>query len=395
METTSVMALGNSSEFSNITTEVTPFSDSLSPASDWSNTQHNFYLAEYVVTPTILLVGLFGNTMTVLTLSSKAFSNLTLRFILIAISLSDTTLIVLQPFNKLFVRELIGYDARALSAGGCKFFFWLFRTAKMTSSWFIVILCFERFVAVVFPLKTRSIINKTNILMMIVSDYVLIGIYNGFWTFSSIIVDGICKPDVVYPDTELKYLRFLLAGLSLYYFIPLIVMVVFTPIIIWKMLHQTNGHPTQQAIDIISTKDVTEIRASMVLAVIVAAFIMFVLPITLVFSLAYAQHVSPFETNSYGFFIFREVAQILELFNYSINFFLYIMCSEMFRRRTLQILRRPCKRSSMSLSEGASDNLPTIQGTNLTKMGTNMDISSSQNPVRGDKTNNPIATMSL
>ena len=396
METTSAMTLVNSSKLPNITAGLTTQASSLSPASDWSYIQDNFYVAGYVVTPTILLVGLFGNTMTILTVSSKSFSDLTSRLILIALAISDTTLIALQPFNKLFVRKLIGYDVRALSAGGCKFFFWLFRTAKMTSSWLIVILCFERFVAVVFPLKTRSIINKTTILVLIVSDYVIVGIFNGVWAFSSIIEDGICKPDVVYPDTKLKYRNYLLAGLSLYSFIPMLAMIIFTPIIVWKLLQKWKKRQfTQQNGKRTSKKDAKELRASLVLVVVVAAFIVFVLPITIVFCLAYWQSVSAFETNTLGFFVFRELAQILEQLNYSINFFLYIMCSDMFRRRTLQILRRPCKGSKVSPSGGASDMCNSSTNQVATNTRTNLDTFTSQNRVSDYKATTSLPTVSI
>ena len=208
------------------------------PAMSWGHVKDNFYKAEYVILPTFLVIGLFGNSLTIATMISKQFQNLTSRYILICLALSDTTLLLTQPFNKIFLRNVLGYDVRALSDASCKIFFHIFKTAKMTSSWLIVLLCFERFVAVVFPLKTKSIITKKIIFSLIALDYVFIGTYNAVWTFSSIVVNGVCKPDVTYPETKQKYRDFLLAGSSFYSLIPMLIMTILTPIIVTKLIMQ-------------------------------------------------------------------------------------------------------------------------------------------------------------
>ena len=306
--------------------------------------------------PTVLIVGVFGNSMTILTMSSKSLSDLTSRYILIALACSDTMLIILQPFNKLFVRNLFGSDARAISDDGCKIFFWLFRTSKMTSSWLIVILCFERFVAVVFPLKAKRILNKKTILMMIFCDYFVIGTYNAFWSFSSLIENGICKPDVVFPDTKHKYRDFLVLGASLVSFIPMTIIMFFTPFIVWKLVQKRQKRQsTQHAGGRSSKNDSREIRASLVLIAVVAAFLLLACPIAIMFNIAFFQNVSIFEVNDLVFFVCREIAQILEQLNYSINFFLYVMCSETFRKRALQLLKCPRKRSTIKPSTTNTD----------------------------------------
>lgn len=335
----------------------TPESNNSLQDLDWLHIQDGFYIAGYVITPIVLIIGVFGNTMTILTVSSKSFSDLTSRYILIALALSDTTLIVLQPFNKLFVRDLFGFDVRAYSDGGCKFFFWLFRTSKMTSSWLIVILCFERFIAVVFPLKARKIVNKKSILALIFLDYFVIGTYNGFWSFSSVVENGVCKPDAVFPDTIIKYRNFMVMGTSLYTFIPMTVMVILTPIIVWKLIKKRKRRQTIQLDGgRVSKKDLKEVKASLVLIGIVVAFIVLVLPIAIMFFIAFWQSVSAFETNTLSFFIYREVAQHLELVNYSVNFFMYIMCSDTFRKKALQILRCPCNHTKVAPGVTTSDN---------------------------------------
>ena len=253
---------------------------------------------------------------------SKQFQNLTSRYILICLALSDTTLLLTQPFNKIFLRNVLGYDVRALSDASCKIFFHIFKTAKMTSSWLIVLLCFERFVAVVFPLKTKSIITKKIIFSLIALDYVFIGTYNAVWTFSSIVVNGVCKPDVTYPETKQKYRDFLLAGSSFYSLIPMLIMTILTPIIVTKLIMQRKKRRELSSGSGASRKDAETIRISAMLVGVVVAYIVFILPITVVHNLAFWKGVSAFDTNTYDFFVLREVAQMLEqLITLPISFF--------------------------------------------------------------------------
>lgn len=354
--------LNGSTELNISTTTLSP------PKPSFAELQNNFYVASYILTPIFLAIGLFGNAVTIITMASKSFSNMTSRYILIALACSDTTLLLTQPFNKLFLRKLIGYDVRAISDIGCKAFFHIFKTGKMTSSWLIVILCFERFIAVVFPFKTKSIITKTSILTMIALDYIFMITYNGVWTFSSIIVDGTCKPDVTYPETKEKYRDFLLAGSSFYSLIPMVIMAILTPIIVVKLLIQRSKRKKLAGGAAGEKADKETVRISVMLIGIVVAYVALVLPITIVHNLAFWRNVSAFDVNTRGFFILREMAQILEQLNYSINFFLYVLCSAKFRERVLQILgvnkciRKIRSDSSSSKTKTASGNKSASDG---------------------------------
>ena len=338
--------IGGFTEWTNLSaTTHTPVYLGSATASDLENVQATLNVVGFIFTPTILIVGVFGNCMTILTMMSKSFSDLTSRYILIGLSLSDTTFLLLQPFNKMFIIQLIGLDTRALSRGGCKLFFWLFKTSKMTSSWLIVMLCFERFVAVIFPLKIKHILNKRNILVLVACVVSAIGVFNSMWSFASNVKDGTCQPDVMFPDTKLKYRNFLLMGTTIYSFVPITIILILTPTIVWKLIQKRRNrqrHVLQHGNNRATKKDSKEIRASLVIISVVVAFVILVCPIAMMFIISFWQNLAVFQANNVLFFVAREMTQLLEQINYSITFFLYIMCSDTFRRRALQILRRPC-----------------------------------------------------
>ena len=296
------------------------------------------FMLQYITLPLFLVAGLFGNILTILTMASKQFSHLTSRYLLIALAISDTTLLLTQPFNKLWVIKLFGTDLRAaFSDTGCKLFFHIFKTGKMTSSWLVVLLCFERFVAVVFPLKAKFIIKKWVIFLGIALDYIVIGTYNAVWSFSSGVVGGFCKPDLPHPAFKF----FIIGGCTLYSFLPAAILLVMSPQIMFRILLQVRKRrslTSGSAKTKLSRKEDEMIRASIMVVAVMIAYIILVLPITVVHLYAFLTSVSAFDENDLGFFIFREIAQMLEQVNYSINFFFYVLCSSTFRRRVFELL---------------------------------------------------------
>lgn len=306
------------------------------------------FTIQYALLPFFLVTGLFGNLFTIATMASRRFSHLTSRYILIFLAISDTVLLLTQPFNKLWIIKLMGTDLRALSVSSCKAFFVIFRSAKMTSSWLVVMLCFERFVAVVFPLKAKTIIRKRFILPAIAVDYIANLTYNSVWSFSSGVVGGICKPDL--PSLKHKY--FVIIGCTFYSFIPTSLLLIFTPQIIVRLVRQTKIRREMSSITVKSIhktssnailtsrnkKEEEMLRASIMVLGVMIAYIVLIIPITTVHLYSFTAGVSAFDENSFGFFVYREVAQMLEQINYAVNFFFYVLCSRTFRSRVKEIL---------------------------------------------------------
>lgn len=325
------------------------------------------FMLQYFLLPIFLVTGLFGNLFTIATMASSRFQHMTSRYILIFLAISDTVLLLTQPFNKLWVIKLLGSDLRAISRTSCKAFFVIFRSAKMTSSWLVVLLCFERFVAVVFPLKAKVIIRKRFIFPAIALDYIVMLTYNSVWHFSSDVIDGICKPDV--PSFQHKV--FVTIGTTFYSLIPTALLMVFTPQIIVRLVHQQKirrnlsrrsgiAQSVSNASSAHSKKGKEMFRASVMVLGVMIAYIILIIPITTVHLYAFTAGVSAFDHGSLGFFIYREIAQTLEQINYAVNFFFYVLCSFTFRQRVKEILCfTACRQKTGSNSLNSRDSFST------------------------------------
>lgn len=292
-----------------------------------------------VLIPLCLLAGLFGNLVTIVLMNTKTFFRMASRYFLIALAISDISVLVTQPFKNMTVIHYLGSDPRSLSEVGCKLYFWLHKTGKMTSSWLVVCLCLERLAAVKFPFQVKLWFTKHHMLTCIFILYIVIGGFNaGYSYFTTIDENGICNPDVFDKndsDAVLLYRHMLNVGSSLYFIGPLIVLFTVTPVIIVILVKKSNKR--KQLVHVhLKGNDVT--RPTTMLLTIMVTYILFVTPIGVVRITANYIGINLFGVNMTSFLIFRDIAQILELFNYTINFFLYVCSSSQFRHGVLMLL---------------------------------------------------------
>jgi hypothetical protein len=189
-----------------------------------------------------LLVGLVGNVLTMRVMNSNSFSKLSARVFLIALAFSDTTVILNQPLHTMFIIEFFGRDIRAISSFGCKLSIWFFRTGKMMSSWFVVCICVERFVAVLFPFKVKILFTKRRSYMIIAIIFLALGIFNFRWSFSSNVLNNvICVSEAIDktdPREVLDYRIMLFLGVSLLVIVPVSILLILTPVIIITLRKQ-------------------------------------------------------------------------------------------------------------------------------------------------------------
>ena len=75
--------------------------------------------------------------MTIFVMLRKPFRKMSVSVVLICLALSDTVVGLMLPFSKMFIRNIIGYDVRALSLAGCRTFYWAFRLFKVKKKRFL------------------------------------------------------------------------------------------------------------------------------------------------------------------------------------------------------------------------------------------------------------------
>ncbi|KAK2147522.1 hypothetical protein LSH36_548g00032 [Paralvinella palmiformis] len=330
-----------------------------------------------VFVPLLFLLGLVGNLLTLRVMSSKVYRQLPVSKLLIALSLSDILVNLLLPFNMASLRELIGTDPRALSAGGCKLYFWAYRFSRLTASWMVVMICCERFVAVWAHIKARYINTTRNAYLVIGIVYGGFAVYVGYTcSWSDRIIDGVCIINSRQPGLEKRTRLFLAIGLALYSLIPSLILIVLTSLLIFKLVRlgrkksRRVGPPSAPGTTLgvpgstertTGGKSVRTSRTNMMLLSVVFAFIILITPNAIAHLISFVKKKNIFEANDPASRFLRESSQLMEQLNHSINFVLYVISSKRFRDG-IRAIFMPKKNINDLSSSVTMNNVSNVQG---------------------------------
>ena len=292
-------------------------------------------ITSVAIVPLLLVVGIIGNTFTVIVMRSKRYRASPTGVYLTALALSDLIFITAYPFAKSTTRVLFGEDVRAISNVGCKLYFWVFRLTKWCSAWFVATIGCERFFVVWLPLRAKLISNK-RVAVITVTCVVTIGaVYEGVRTFNTYIVNEICMPNNEPPELKQLATAFMISTTIIYTIIPKVLLLCATPLTVFKLIHQRQKRREMTH----NTGSDETVRITVMLLSVTITYIILVTPISVAHLVMYFQGNSIFLVKDTGFIIFREIAQLLEQLNFVINFFLYVVSNTSFRQKIGTLLK--------------------------------------------------------
>jgi hypothetical protein len=317
----------------------------------------------YVLVPLLFIMGVVGNALTIRIMLTNGLRSMPVSKVLIALSVSDTIVNIMLPFNKSFVHEMIGVDIRAMSLVGCKFFYWTYRVFKFPASWMVVLISTERFIAVWLPIKAKSISTKRNAYIAIAIAYGYFAVYIGYWTsISDNIINGRCIPNAIPPEMKHVMRGILVFGVIMYVNVPAIILIFLNTMIVYKLIAIRNKK-NKTVVPAVGTgqgdtkkqtqRDVIT-KTNAMLVCVAVAFIILETPIGILHMISFSRNQSLFLTKDREMVILREIAQVMEQLNHSINFLLYVLASKGFRDRVVAFFTGKISRfeHGQSVTEG-------------------------------------------
>ena len=303
----------------------------------------------YVAVPLLLVVGLAGNSLTIVITRSRLYRHSSHGVYLTAMAVSDIIFLLAFPFTKRFTHELFGTDVRAFSVVGCKLFFFFFRASRSISASLIILICVERFIAVWFPLKIKYLSTKRAAITAVSCVFVSISAFSAIWTMTANIKNNKKCVPVVLDDVNKHVAEVCQAiGMSIRTCIPTFMLLLLTPLTVLK-LYQQRTLRRQMSIPNIAAQDDTYKITLMLISVNVAFYIL-ITPFCIakhVFLFAGIDIVTaplPWARN------LHEVSQLCEQTNCVINFLLYVMLSTSFRKNCIAIFVRQREVDKMAIS---------------------------------------------
>ena len=280
--------------------------------------------------------------------------------LLTSLAVCDNVALISTAFIQPCVHSVVGMDIRAITTIGCKVSRAVLFPAMFSSSAIMVLICLERFLAVWFPLKTRSLLSNKNIfraILVCVTPIVLI--YVATSVLYCEIKDGVCHPN--FGGSEYSTVLKTMPNTTFYSTITgfifastMLILSILTPLTIVELYKQMVIRRQLTASEL---KDTNFQTSAKLIAVVVAHATLLGLPgmVTIAFSMI---GIAPDDDTLSGL-------TLPALLNHSINFLLYNMFDADFRRNvsTLFGFTKKDKKPEIVLgsSKGASTSVAIVE----------------------------------
>ena len=287
----------------------------------------------YITLPVVLVVGLCGNTLTLIVTRSKTYKTSFHGILIAAMAITDIAYLLTAPFNRQFVIDLFERDVRALGTVGCSIYFLFYRASKIFSAALVAIICLERFVLTWFPMKARSLTTPRAAVLSVSLCFLGTATFCGVWSVLADAKNDKCVPVVMTAENKLMAQSCSVIGMTLHSFIPTAVLLCFTPLTIARLCYQRSKRQmimgNNKAGKDGGPDEVS--RASLMLLGVIVSYMVLVTPfcmsknVLVLTGINIASFPELWAINLYA------VAKICEEVNCVINFFLYIFLNPSFR----------------------------------------------------------------
>ena len=317
----------------------------------------------------IVVFGTFGNlSIIVIMCINKNFLKLTSTMFLVALAISDTLVLLFENLV-IWIDFLIENDEQKIqTVTDCKIYY-IYYASKTLSAWLIVNISIDRFLIVYFPQKTCKYLSKENTIIRIsvlVLLSVLLNIHYLILLHAPKNFEYDCNEDGLINVWNAKVWPIL--NMFIYSAIPSILLFVLNALIVYKLtvtklyLKQVHATEQQEVARSSWSQYVNMLSANKQLNITVFAICLSFVVLTLPSSIhtilnnedifngdVYHEHFIRNVSTSYSDFVIKRndvlkillVSRILEHmmnFSHAINFFLYIVTSNVFRKQFIVLI---------------------------------------------------------
>ena len=242
-------------------------------------------IADYlydILIPIILILGVVGNLLTILIMTSKPFRSSSVAVYFSVLPISDSLVLILDFLNN-WVGSVPKINLMGLSDGFCKFHRFFFNVVYVYSAWLVTAVCIERFIVVWFPFKAKQICSyrKTVIAVSVMPIPIsAIYLYN-IWTWYAY------GNDCVMLSSWYDFQSYISPWISAftYSYCPVIIMVILNTAILGKLALARKSR--RQMSSEASANEKKESRITVTIVVICVFYVIMTVPLSIYYTLAF------------------------------------------------------------------------------------------------------------
>ena len=296
----------------------------------------------YITLPLFAVVGIIGNILTIIAARHKEYRTTSHGLLITTMAVTDIIYLLIEPFGKKFMIDLIGLDMRALSVYGCRVYFGFYRGSRILSGWLVMLVCLARFAMISFPLKARVLITRRAMWIAVACVFVLTTTVSGVWAMLAGIKKDKCFPLVISEENVKFGQAFNVVGMIMRTFIPAGTLVVFTPITAVKLYQQykIRRHMTSSNNSDKDDADARPYRINLMLFSVVVAYLLLVAPFCIIKNVMSMTGLDITSAPYQWARNLHEIAMIFEAANCVVNVVLYALLNTSFRMKILDLFSR-------------------------------------------------------
>lgn len=302
----------------------------------------------------LLIFGLFGNICIVLLMKNKNLSKLTVSAFLISLAISDSFVLIFDSF--VVWLDLVIPSFTLEEATDCKIYF-PSAVCKLVSSWIVINISLDRFISVFYPAFAKRFITKKSCMIRVAALIVLSFLVNLYYLILISSPDDStydCQGEEPIWHQKVWPIMFTF----LYSIIPSILLIILNVMIIKRATESKRNFKKVSNRPINNEDNKGPKKLNLAIIAICSSFILLTLPANIlnIFTIHVISEGSGFadekvENQEYQekrskilyFLLVRWITDFMENINHSINFFLYVLSSQMFRHEFVLMLKSRLK----------------------------------------------------
>ena len=193
----------------------------------------------YYVTPIIIILGTFGNVMTIVIMRRTSTGDSVTNILFTALAVTDLISLHATAFIS-WIQYTFNWTFQTISSVSCKLHVWISTGSGTVGAWILVLLTFHRAMAVVWPHRVNVICNRKKIYVAIGVITVLLGaLYSHYiYGFDLVLRNSNTRPSCYYASAEYFHFVdsvFTYIELLLFCVVPFSCLALSNSALVWKL----------------------------------------------------------------------------------------------------------------------------------------------------------------
>lgn len=305
------------------------------------------FWVKFILTPIIVGTGIVGNTLSFVVMQSKTLRHKSYSRYLSALAVFDTMTLVIRQIHSVdefYTMEKGGSVIfQKFDNFGCKTFNFVEHVSYLMSSWLIVLMALERLLAVCLPFRKVVIRTQTGAVVTIIIMFLVISLSQAFRPIMiEYSVDYHCSATdaylQLYTDLHIYFYEW-----ALTFILPVTLVLGFNGMVLYQIFKIKKEIRKEDKKNRQYRAVRERHRTTCMLLIVSFTFLGTLLPLL---ALSLVVHVMMKVKGEAAFSIYTslnpymELAMVVSLLNYAINFFIYILSGKSFRFELRKVFKR-------------------------------------------------------